>query len=396
MDQNTNSKQPNTNPPKRRRRRARRRWLGALIYVAVVIGASVLLATVGWTLAEDVLALNKPEHSAEIALPADMFDTVELEVETEDENGEPVTEIKIKKVLKEGEFDNVVDMLHENGIIEYKWLFKLFATITNSEGKFLPGTYLLDTGMDYRALITNMGTATDNRVTVELTFPEGSTIDQIFALMEEKGVASVEDLQNMAANHDYAFDFLQDIPLGDYHRLEGYMFPDTYEFYVGHDPKYAINKLLVNFDSKLTDEIREAVAQTEYSLRDILTIASMIEKETDGTDEKRIASVIYNRLKTNGETAGLLQIDATIFYVTGETVTKEDYETVDSPYNTYKYKGLPPGPIANPGMAAIRAALEPESTWYYFYVLNPNTNRHEFTYTYQQHLALVYKYYGNG
>ena len=393
MDNKRTAQNPAPKRPSRRQRRRRRylKVLYALIYVALVIGVSVLLASTGWTMANDVLALNKEEAEAIVTLPAAMFDVVEEEV-IDEEDG--TTEKHIYKILKDGEIDTVAETLHESGMIENKWLFKLFVTISKSEDKFQPGTFTLNTSMDYRALITNMGSSSETRATVKVTFPEGSTVDQIFALMEEKGVSTVEQLESMAASHDYAFSFLQDIPLGDHHRLEGFLFPDTYEFYLDEDPKYAINKLLVNFDLKFTDEMREEAKDAGYSVREILIIASMVEKETDGTDEKNISSVIYNRLKNNGETAGFLQIDATIAYVNGGEVSGDDTQTVDSPYNTYKYKGLPPGPIANPGMAAIKAAMEPNKTNYYFYVLNPNTNRHEYTTRYGDHQNLVNKYYG--
>jgi UPF0755 protein len=153
--------------------------------------------------------------------------------------------------------------------------------------------------------------------------------------------------------------------------------------------------MLVNFDSRFTDDMREQVAQGDYSIREILTIASMIEKETDGTDQKTIASVIYNRLEnTSAETVGLLQIDATLAYINGGNVPTEADKAIDSPYNTYLYKGLPPGPIANPGMAAIRAAMNPDSTNYYYYVLNPETNLHEYSKTYAEHTAKVNRYAG--
>ena len=383
MDENRTSREPRRSQPARRRRRTS--LVGALLYVAFVIGISVLLATFGWTLANDVLALNKVEHTAVITLPGSIFETKE---ETKNEDGEPVTEI-----VKKADVSYVAGKLKESGIIEHEWLFKLFAAVTNSDQKMRPGTYTLDTNMDYRAIVTNLGSASANRATVSVTFTEGSTTDQIFALMEEKGVSTVAELQNMAATHDYAFSFLQDIPLGDYHRLEGYLFPDTYTFYLNEDPKTAINKMLVNFDAKFTDEMREQVAQTDYSIRDILTIASLIEKETDGEDQKKIASVIYNRLeRPTAETVGLLQIDATLAYINGGKVPTEADKEIDSPYNTYMYKGLPAGPIANPGMAAIRAAMNPEETGYYYYVLNPETNRHEYSKTYSEHQNLVNKY----
>jgi UPF0755 protein len=187
----------------------------------------------------------------------------------------------------------------------------------------------------------------------------------------------VEELQDAAANHDYNFSFLQDIPLGDYKRLEGYLFPSTYTFYTPHDPVYAINKMLVAFDSKFTDELRQQAADMGYSVHEVLTIASMIEKETDGTDRARIASVIYNRLSNPSyETVGKLDIDATILYVTGRAVTQSDYQTVDSPYNTYLNKGLPPGPIANPGMESILAALNPSGESYYYYALGDDGLHH--------------------
>ena len=394
MDENRTGRQsqPRGTPPRRRRRR-RSGALVALLYVAFVIGVSVLLATFGWTLAGDVLALNKAEHSATITLPTDIFETRVVESEKEEEDGTITT---TTTTVWEADMSYVADQLKDNGLIEHKWLFKLFSTLSHSDTKLRPGTYTLDTSLDYRALITNMGSSSSNRATVDVTFPEGSTVDQIFALMEEKGVASVESLQEMAATHDYAFSFLQEIPLGDYHRLEGYLFPDTYTFYLGEDPLTAINKMLVDFDARFTDDMRAQVAETEYSIRDILTIASMIEKETDGSDQKTIASVIYNRLNnTSAETVGKLQIDATLAYINGGNVPTEADKEIDSPYNTYLYAGLPAGPIANPGMAAIRAAMEPESTSYYYYVLNPETNRHDYSKTYAEHMEKVSKYYGN-
>ena len=194
-------------------------------------------------------------------------------------------------------------------------------------------------------------------------------MDQIFKRLEENGVSTVEKLQDMAATHDYAFSFLQEIPLGDYHRLEGYLFPDTYEFYMGEDPKTVINKMLVNFDRRFTDEMRAEVQENGYTVRDIVIIASMIERETDGSDRATISSVIYNRLNNpNAGTQGYLQIDATLVYALGRTITSEDY-TADTPYNTYTNKGLPPGPISNPGLASIQAAMDPENTNYYYYAL---------------------------
>ena len=390
MSEKRTERQTRSNTQKKRRRRRRLSAVGALFYVAFVIGVSTFVATYGWTLANDVLALNKVDHSAVITLPESIFSEKEIEVETDevDENEEPIMETKL---VDSADIGYVAQRLKEGGLIEHEWLFKVFCVVTKSDIKLRPGTYTLDTDMDYLAIVTNLGSASTSRATVTVTFTEGSTVDQIFEQLEKKGVASVEDLQNMAANHPYKFSFLQEIPLGDYHRLEGYLFPDTYNFYVGDDPKYVINKLLLNFDARFTDEMRKRVAESEYSIHDILTIASLIEKETDGTDEKIIASVIYNRLNSR-ETAGKLQIDATLVYINGGRNPVEADKEIDSPYNTYLYEGLPAGPIANPGMAAIRAAMNPDKTNYYYYVLNPNSNRHEYSTNYRDHVNLVNKY----
>ncbi len=343
-----------------RRRRKRRGPSGTLLYVLFIIGVSALLAGVGWVAANDVLALNKPAHTAIIT-------------------------------IEEGErLGDIVDELEEAGIINYKSFFRLFSLMTGAKDTITPGTFELNTEMDYRAIITNLGSNSPSRQQVSVTIPEGYTVAQVFQLLEDKGVSTVEKLNEKAANHNYNFSFLQEIPLGEPTRLEGYLFPDTYIFYMGQDPLYVINKMLLGFDTRLTDELRQEVLDSGRSIYEVLTVASLIEKETDGTDQGRIASVIYNRLNNpSAETAGYLNIDAAIYYVTGRTVTQADYGSVDSPYNTYRHKGLPPGPIANPGMVAIRAAMYPESTGYYYYALNPGTGRHEFAKTYAEHQQVL-------
>ena len=169
-------------------------------------------------------------------------------------------------------------------------------------------------------------------------------------------VSDTAKLEEEAANHDYAFSFLQDLPLGDYHRLEGYLYPDTYEFTTPQNPLYVINKMLVRFDAKLTEELRQQIADSGRTIHEVLTVASLIEKETDGADRADIASVIYNRLNNPNSSAGTngyLQIDATLAYLNGSKVPTEADKSIDSPYNTYLYPGLPPGPISNPGIESI-------------------------------------------
>lgn len=335
----------------KRRKRRKKRGAGAtvsfaILYLMAVLGVSVLLACFGWIAANDVLALNKEEREVTVV------------------------------ITQQDSFSDIVDMLKENDLIEYKFLFQIFANFTGARDKVSAGTFTLNTDMDYRALISGMSATSSTRAKVTITIPEGYTMKQIFELLEENGVSTVEKLEEEAANHNFRFSFLQDIPLGEATRLEGYLYPDTYEFYTPHDPRYVLNKMLVNFDAQFTEQMRAAVEESGRTIHEILTVASLIEKETDGTDWDKIASVIYNRLNNPGyETVGLLQIDATIYYITGRPVSLADRE-IDSPYNTFTNKGLPPGPIANPGMEAIEAAMNPAKTDFYYYLLGDDGVHH--------------------
>lgn len=368
---------------RRRRRKGGIAAMGALLYVVIVIGVSVLLATVGWIFAGDVLALNKAPLTAEVVLPPSYF--TEREVTVKGENGEPDT----TKTILEADIGQVANVLKEKGLIEYKPVFQIFCAMTKAKTKLAPGTYQLNTDMDYRALVSALGAKSGSKAEISVTIPEGYTVKQIFQLLEEKGVATVDDLNDMAANHDYKFEFLEGIPLGDPNRLEGYLFPDTYRFYINENPLYAINKMLVNFSTMVSKDQRDELKASGKSLHDIIIIASMIEKETDGTDQALISSVIYNRMDhPETGTNGFLQIDATLVYINGGNQPTEADKAIDSPYNTYLYAGLPAGPISNPGSAAIWAAMNPKTSNYYYYALGAD-GLHHFSRTYKEHQAFL-------
>ncbi|MBQ1728733.1 MAG: endolytic transglycosylase MltG, partial [Oscillospiraceae bacterium] len=221
------------------------------------------------------------------------------------------------------------------------------------------------------------------------TIPEGHNIFQVVQDLTSNGVCDEDELWDCLANYDFEYEFLDKSTLGDKLRLEGYLFPDTYSFYVGDTPSRVIGKLLKNFDRKWTEEMTEQAKALGYTQREILIVASMIEKEA-GADSERatIASVIYNRLRDGGQgTNYKLQIDATLYYaaqIEGVSMSKD----IDSPYNTYLVTGLPAGPIANPGIASIKAALDPETTAYYYYALGKE-GVHHFTKTLEEHTAFV-------
>lgn len=336
------------------------------LYMLAVLLISALLAVLMWFAADDVLALTKADNVVPI-------------------------------VVSEGDnLEDVAQNLKDHGLIRYKFLFKLYGMMSHAE--FSPGTFELNQQFDYHALVNGLAPASETRKTVTLTFPEGYTCNQIFTMLAENDVCSLADLENTAANFEFDYSFLASRPYGAANRLEGYLFPDTYDFYVDDDPERVIGKFLRNFSSRVTDEMLAAVDQLNADIRQrmaeegtfseeeinnaqmdifkVLTVASLIEKEA-GSDQERslIASVIYNRLTTHVHE--LLQIDASVEYALGEhkeTLTANDL-AVDNPYNTYKYRGLPPGPIANPGLSSIMAALYPEDTNYFFYALDGYSHR---------------------
>ncbi len=361
----------------RRGRTKRTGCLSGILLFLFVLSVSVVLACVGWMWTTDVLGFDGGDVPVEVTLPKSIFHE---EVREQEEDDGTVTEVTVNVA----DIDQVADELLNKGLIRYKWLFKLFSRISHADTKVQAGTYTLNMNYDYRALIHGMNPKSGKRDTVTLTIPEGYSITQIVDLMVENNVCGRDELLDSLSNTDFDYDFLDRSTLGEPKRLEGYLFPDTYEFYIDDDPDSVIRRFLVNFQRKWEDDFDSMAESLGYTRRQILIIASMIEKEAGSDSERdRIASVIYNRLEHPDRqgTNGLLQIDATIYYAIQDT--KEPFSTsYDSPYNTYLYPGLPAGPISNPGIASIRAALSPADTDYYYYALGKN-GIHSFFETYE-------------
>ena len=332
-------------PPKERKvgrkpvRRKKFRLTGVRYFLFVLV-ISIILAGVGWIAANDVFALNKAPHTAIVTIPEDFS------------------------------MSQVASILKKNDIIEYKLLFQLFGAVAKADKKIDAGTYKLTTDLDYRAIVSRMQEGSSDEI-VKVTIPEGKTMTEIFELLQNEGVCSAEKLKEVATNHEYDYKFLDASTLGNEKRLEGYLFPDTYEFYLSDNAVDVIKKLLDNFDNKVTDAMYDKAKTMGHSMHEILTVASLIEKEAASADEADyVASVIYNRL--NSSDFPYLQIDATIQYILPQRKEKltEDDLKIESPYNTYYAKGLPPGPISSAGISSIKAALNPANTKYYFYALD--------------------------
>ena len=292
--------------------------------------------------------------------------------------------------------DDIAETLHENGIIEMPWLFKTYINMNDEAEGFLDGEYTVNSTMSYSNIITLLKTVRQYTNTVTVMIPEGYNAQQIGQLLEENLVCRADDFEKYYRSKLEKYDFEEQITVTEnrFYALEGYLFPDTYEFYVKENADSALSRLLSNFQDRIMDDpdIAPLLANSSYSLKEIVIMASLIEKETDGTDRAVISSVIHNRLENVGETAHLLQIDASLVYAAGREITEDDYQTLDSPYNLYTHQGLPPTAIANAGKASIVAALKPDKTNYYFYVLNPDTQRHVFSRTLAEHNANLRKF----
>ena len=226
--------------------------------------------------------------------------------------------------------------------------------------------------------------------TVTVTFPEGFTVTRIAERLEENGVCSALDFINECNNREYLEEYGIDIPTPENRSflLEGYLFPDTYEFYIGESASSAVRRFLSNFNSKYTDEMKERAAELGYTFDEILSLASIIEKETYfAEDLKKIASVLHNRL--NSSSFPCLQCDVSKSYLRNYVepyVTQERYEEIYPLYNSYTCKGIPEGPISSPSFAAVEAALYPESTDYYYFVTDKENKQSYYAVTYEEHL----------
>ena len=355
-------------------------WLGLILFIGVTAGRML------WLCATDVLAFGREPITATVTI----------------EKGDSIETVAAK--------------LQDAGLIRFTGLFEFYADISNAEEEIRPGTYTFNdfekdeekVVYDYMALVSVLSPSSKYVVVDDLRIPEGYTCSQIFKLLAEKNVCTVEELEEASMSLDISgYWFLEGLEQTDRYCLEGYLFPDTYDFYEHDDPENVLRKMLNNFNVKFNENMRndlnklndkledmlrsngygkDYIEKNKFTVREVVIVASMIEKETaNNLESYTISSVIYNRL-TNPGKYPYLNIDATLVYALGgrNELTAQDKE-IDSPYNTYKEKGLIPGPISNPSQNSLAAALQPEDTNYHYYAYNPATEEHHFTNSYKDH-----------
>lgn len=286
----------------------------------------------------------------------------------------------------------LVSILKEKGVIRYQLPFYLKLYQSGMQGKLRYGKYELSDGMSLDDLIGVLTRGTAGEATV-LTVPEGFTVEQIAVRLEKQGIMKADDFLEAVKKAASSVSFADELPAEDtvYFRLQGYLFPDTYFLDEDTTADGLVSVMLDEFDTKFDSECRRRAEELGMSVGEVLTRASMVEKETEMKDEfPVIAGVINNRLEKKMK----LQFDSTVVY--GMTDGQYGVDRVlyshlkdDSAYNTYKIEGLPPGPICNPGIEAIKAVLWPDENPYLYFMMNTEKNdgSNLFFETYEEHMA---------
>ena len=334
-------------------------YVKVIIYLAIVISVSCFLSVSIIKISNDVFAFIKPDK--EITITIDKDDTL----------------------------SDVSQKLFDADIIEYPTVYKMFSKFRISKRswlseKFIEGEHTLNPSMNYDQIINALCLTKTSTEIIRVTIPEGYTVYEILDLFEEKGVIADgkrDEFISAIDDFDYDYQFMDSfdnagsISNDRLYRLEGYLFPDTYDFYVGENAVSAIDKLLTNFNQKFDESWYQRADDLGFSVDEIIILASMIEAEGNTPEDfAKISSVFHNRLN-NASSFPFLDSDACVLYSfqgQKKTLDKGDTKNHVHPYNTYLNRGLPPGPICSPGYEAIYAALYPESTNYYYFLTMSN------------------------
>lgn len=275
---------------------------------------------------------------------------------------------------------DISTILAKNDIIGNAFLFKLYLRASKQGSAFKAGSYVFDGSYNMPDITTTLTKGGIAGTTV--TVPEGYTLEQIAAILAEKGIVTKEDFLKAAKEDDFNYSYLPE--KGDTLRLQGFLYPETYQFFPNTPADEVIDTMLKEFDSKFNDEWMAQLTKRNLSMEELIIMASIVEREAVvETDRPIIAGIFYNRLATGMK----LQSCATVQYALGETkpVLSTEDTAIDSPFNTYMINGLPPYPICSPGMASLKAALFPEETNYLFFVAK-HDGSHVFSKTYDEHL----------
>ena len=321
-------------------------WLLTIVWVSAVLAVSVFIASFALSSINDLVGFSKESKEIEITIP----------------EGYGLSEIS--------------ELLKEKGVIDEPFTFEVYARIKEMDKRLAPGTYTLNSNLGYDQIFQLLKTKEVAKNVVTVNFYEGMKLTEIAKRLEENGVCGYDEFIEAAKTESFEYEFETMMGTSEYiyYKWEGYLFPDTYEFYTNSTPRSVIAKFIDNFNKKITSEYYLRMQELGLSLEELVTLASVIQSEAAYMEDmEKVSSAFHNRLEPN---SGLpyLQSDVTWFYYEQEIEPNVEDETLSdsylSAYYTYpNYRvGLPVGPICNPGMNAIKAALYPADTNYYFFV----------------------------
>lgn len=361
----------NNSKGKKKKKRKGMRALRSIIMTVLILGISILLAVLIITYGRDVLGINNNNTTKIVTIP------------------------------QGADTEQIAELLEKEGIITYPKVFTIFAGLSGKDVSFTAGDHELRPDMAYDTIFENLASPSlGSEDVVNIAFQEGITLVDAAERLEEQGVCDADEFIEYfnKARFDLAYEsHLPSFTTGKFYKMEGYLFPDTYQFYLDMDVDLVCQKILRNFNSKITERDYARMEELGISLDETLTLASIIQMEAGSLDQmSRISSVFWNRMN-NSETFPKLQSDPTINYV--EDVIKPHISSYDeemfSGYNTYECNGLPAGAICNPGYDAIQAALYPASTDYFYFYANLNTGETYFSRTLSEHEAWIERVEGN-
>lgn len=330
------------------------------MFCIFVLGISVLLSIAILFCVQEVFGFGKEDRLIEVEIP------------------------------RNAGLSTVAEKLEATQVIRSADLFKVYFKLVEPEGEFQYGTYELNSKMSYDEMLTCLFQYSTQKEEITVTIPEGFTVYQMAQRLEEKGVCDAADFIQTLNEYDFSekYEFLAESaedPL-QYHKLEGYLFPDTYNFYTHDDPVNVADKMLRNFQNKMSG-LEERRQELGLTMEQTVTIASIIQQEAGrSADMTMVASVYWNRLNNEGSYP-FLQADPTRKYA--EELMEQMGDQIDqavlNAYNTYEGQGLPPGAICNPGYAALEAALNPAESDYFYFCNNLETGEFFYAKTLQEH-----------
>jgi len=285
--------------------------------------------------------------------------------------------------IEKGQGSKTISLnLEKQGLVQWSFSFQFYTFFKGISGKLKAGTYAVSSSMNILEIAERF--VKGEVVERKLTIPEGFNLSQV---EEELGMELPFKIREVKS----LYSFLNGAP--DQLSLEGFLFPDTYQLYFNEEPEAILKIMLDNFNNHLSDQLRNEIKRQKKTVFDVITMASLIEKEVKTMEDKKIVSgILWKRMNNKFP----LQVDATVSYITGKKTTRVSGEEtkIDSPYNTYKYLGLPLGPISNPGLESIEAAVYPKTSAYWYYLSTPE-GKTIFSRTLDEHNIAKYKYLKN-